>query len=183
MFSAAELQNLYCQFNAEYFDGALPPCKLTWSRALTRAAGNIDVRRREIKLSVPLLIEAFISESLFAPEYSICGVPCENSERAIGEILKHEMIHLWLFEKGLPHGHTPEFRRKAHELGQPQTRHSIALPKPHRGWEYSCANCGDVFARRRRYGRPAACANCCKRFSKGRYDERFKLKGKRIIAA
>jgi predicted SprT family Zn-dependent metalloprotease len=181
--TTAELQNLYHQFNTEYFESTLPPCKLTWSRALTRAAGNIDVRRREIKLSVPLLLEAFHNGTLFAPEYSICGVLCDNSQTAIREILKHEMIHLWLFERGLPHGHTPEFRAKAREIGQPKTRHSITLPLPKSGWQYSCAACGDSFARRRRYGRPVACARCCKTFNKGQYDARFKLKGQRLTSA
>jgi hypothetical protein len=183
MIPVAELQNLYHQFNAEHFDGVLPPCTLSWSRALTRTAGNIDVRRRAIKLSVPLLIEAFRRDSLFAPQYTVCGVQCDNCESAVREILKHEMIHLWLYEKGLPHGHTPEFRHKARELGQPKTRHQIALPAPSSGWEYLCAHCGDAFTRRRRYGRPVACARCCKRFNKGRYDARFKLKGRRIAAA
>ena len=180
--STAELQTLYQALNAEYFKGMLPPCKVVWSRQLTRAAGNIAVKKREIKLSVPLLLEAFQNGSLFAPAYPICGVQCDNCDDAIREILKHEMIHLWLFERGFPHGHTPEFRRKARELGQPKTRHSIDLPKPKSGWEYSCTACGDAFARRRRFGRPVACARCCKRWNGGDYDARFKLRGKRIGA-
>lgn len=93
------------------------------------------------------------------------------------------MIHLWLYEKQLPHGHTPEFRRKAREIGQGKTRHAIDLPTPKTGWQYSCNACGDAFARRRRYGRPVACARCCKQFNRGSYDARFKLRGKRIISA
>jgi predicted SprT family Zn-dependent metalloprotease len=90
------------------------------------------------------------------------------------------MIHLWLHVRGLPHGHTPEFRAKARELGQPKTRHNITLPKPKTGWEYSCDACGETFMRRRRFGRPVACLRCCKRFARGEYDARFKLKGKRL---
>jgi hypothetical protein len=140
------------------------------------------VRKREIKLSIPLLIEAFQTGTLFGAEYFICGVQCDNSEIAIREILKHEMIHLWLFEKGLPHGHTREFRAKARELGQPKTRHAIDLPAPKSGWQYLCITCGDTFSRRRRYGRPVACMRCCKRFNGGQYDARFKLKGKRLTS-
>lgn len=180
---SSELQNLYQILNAEYFDSALPGCKISWSRQLTRAAGNIAVKKREIKLSIPLLLEAFQNGSLFAPEYSICGVQCDNCDDAIREILKHEMIHLWLFEKGLPHGHTPEFRKKARALGQPKTRHGIDLPAPKSGWQYSCLHCSAIFSRRRRYGRPVACARCCKRFNKGLYDARFKLRGRRIGSA
>lgn len=179
------LQNLYAELNARYFDCILPPCRIAWSRQLTRAAGNIDVKRAIIKLSVPLLIDAFDAidsptRSLFGPEYEVCGVPCQNAEEALREILKHEMIHLWLHVQGLPSGHTREFRVKAHDVGQPKTRHGIALPAPQTGWIYACACCFSEFSRRRRYGRPVACARCCKRFNNGKYHERFKLRGRRV---
>jgi hypothetical protein len=177
---ATDLSALYHDLNLKYFDAQLPPCQLLWSRQLTRAAGNIDVRRRVIKLSVPLLIEAYQSTSLFAPEYVVCGVPCASPQRALEEILKHEMIHLWLHVQGLPSGHTAEFRAKAKAIGQPRTRHGIALPIPKSGWIYSCASCRAEFSRRRRYGRAVACSRCCKQWNKGQYDERFKLRGRRI---
>lgn len=178
-----ELQLLYQSLNAEFFAGALPPCRIVWSRQLTRAAGNIEVRSRVIKLSVPILVDAFARNGLFAPEYSVCGVSCDNSDDAIREILKHEMIHLWLFERGVPHGHTPEFRAKANEIGQPRTRHDIALPARKSGWEYSCVHCHAKFVRRRRYGRAVACGKCCDLWSKGKFDPRFRLKGKRILSS
>lgn len=171
---------LYDELNQKYFEGTLPACRIEWSRRLTRAAGNIDVRRRLIKLSMPLLVDAFRRESLFAPEFSVCGVPCDDPAHALEEILKHEMIHLWLHERGLPSGHTPEFRAKARAIGQPRIRHGIALPIPKSGWIYACPICRAEFTRRRRYGRAVACAQCCKQWNKGRYDDRFKLRGRRI---
>lgn len=177
----AELQTLYQELNALYFDNVLPGCRITWTRRLTRAAGNIEVRKKTIKLSIPLLIEAFEDNSLFAPEFIICGVACDGPQSALREILKHEMIHLWLHERGLPSGHTGEFRAKARAIGQPRTRHSIPLPPPRRGWLYTCAVCGHEFARRRRYGRAVACGPCCKVHNRGAFDARFKLRGKRII--
>src|SRR5687768_3219785 len=90
------LAALYDELNQSYFDNILPPCRMVWSRRLTRAAGNIDVRRKVIKLSVPLLIESFQNGSLFGATFPICGVACDSSEAALREILKHEMIHLWL---------------------------------------------------------------------------------------
>jgi hypothetical protein len=176
------LQELYCELNQTYFDGSLPPCRILWSRKLTRTAGNIDVRHRIIKLSVPLLIDAFHSATLFGPEYYVCGVRCATSDEALREILKHEMIHLWLHVQQLPSGHTAEFRHKARQVGQPKTRHDIELPTPRAGWLYSCPVCSESFHRRRRYGRPVACARCCKRFNDGHYHERFKLRGRRIVA-
>lgn len=180
MTSEATLQALYSELNALYFENMLPPCRILWSRRLTRAAGNIEVRRRVIKLSVPLLIESFHNDSLFTPQFVICGVSCDSRDSALREILKHEMIHLWLHEQNLPSGHTAEFRAKARALGQPKTRHGIALPPPRRGWLYSCGYCGHEFTRRRRYGRPVACGPCCKKHNGGTFDAQFKLRGKRI---
>ncbi|HEX8552028.1 MAG TPA: SprT-like domain-containing protein [Abditibacteriaceae bacterium] len=173
-----DLQTLYTELNTEYFDAILPPCDIRWSRRLTRAAGVIRVQKREIRLSVPLLVEPW--QTLLPPTFQICGVACDSFESASREILKHEMIHLWLYVKGLPHGHTPEFRRKAREIGQPRTRHNIALPPPTTGWIYRCEVCRSELHRRRRFGRSVACAACCKTHNRGKYDERFKLRGHKI---
>lgn len=183
LINGAALQNLYEDLNADCFDGILPPCHIVWSRQLTRTAGNINVRLRLIKLSVPLLLDAFRTNSLFGTEHIVCGVRCTDAEEAVREILKHEMIHLWLHEQGLPSGHTPEFRAKAKSIGQPRTRHNITLPPPRSGWVYACQTCGDSFTRRRRYGKPVACARCCKRFNGGQYHERYKLRGRRVVSA
>ena len=173
----SDLSSLYQDLNLRYFEGILPPCELRWSRRLTRAAGTIRCEKRLITLSVPLLVEPFQQPDA---AFDICGVRCASYEHAVREILKHEMIHLWLFEKKLPHGHTPAFRAKARAIGQPRTRHNIALPPPTSGWLYRCAVCNSELHRRRRFGRPVACATCCKIHNRGRYDERFKLRGSRI---
>lgn len=175
-----DLQGLYQTFNGEHFAGALPPCRIIWSRQLTAAAGNIDVRARVIKLSTPILVEAFSASNLFPSEYSVCGVRCSNPEDAICEILKHEMIHLWLYEQQLPHGHTAAFRAKARSMNQHSIRHDIALPKPKTGWEYRCHHCQSTFIRRRRYGRAVACGKCCEKWGNGKFDSRFKLRGRRL---
>lgn len=180
MMDSAVLLQLYDQFNYQYFDASLPRCAIIWSRQLTRTAGNIDVQALKIKLSYPLLVEAFTPKGLFPPEFDICGVRCDSSEKAVEEILKHEMIHLWLHVQNLPSGHTAQFRAKARQIGQPKTRHQIETPKPRSGWEYSCATCKSTFTRRKRFGHPVACATCCKKFNKGKFDARFKLRGKHI---
>lgn len=178
--SEFNLQALYAEFNTQYFNGVLPPCRIVWSRQLTRAAGNIHVKARLIKLSVPLLLETFEKPSLFPREYSVCGVRCEDAQSAVREILKHEMIHLWLFVRGLPHGHTAAFRAKARHLGQTKIRHEIEVPAPKCGYLYSCPNCAREYSRRRRYGRARACGPCCKAFNGGVYHERFKLRGRKL---
>lgn len=177
----SDLQALYHDLNTTYFDSTLPPCRITWSRQLSRTAGNIDVRKRAMKLSIPVLIDAFRNDSLFAAEHKVCGVLCDSPEAALREIMKHEMIHLWLHEQGLPSGHTAAFRAKARAIGQPRTRHNIALP-PRSGWIYTCPICNNQLTRRRRYSRPVACPRCCNRFNGGKFHERFKLRGRRITA-
>ncbi len=176
------LQALYGELNALHFDSILPPCEIRWSRQLTRAAGNINVRERIIKLSQPILVGAFQTDSLFPIEYAVCGVLCASKEDAAREILKHEMIHLWLHIQSLPSGHTAQFRAKAKQIGQPKTRHGIALPAPKNGWIYSCAHCRNEFTRRRRYSRAVACAQCCKSFNRGQFDARFRLRGRRVAS-
>jgi len=176
-YSLAKLQALYDELNDLSFDGILPPCEMKWSRRLTRAAGTIRCERRLVTLSVPLLVDPFVVPGA---AFEICGVICDSYESALREILKHEMIHLWLYVQKLPHGHTPAFRAKARAIGQPRTRHNIALPPPMSGWIYSCSFCPSELHRRRRFSRPVACASCCKRHSRGKYDERFKLKGRRL---
>ena len=167
-----ELGALYQALNREFFDDELPPCSIKWSRRLTRAAGNIRVQTRLITLSLPLLCDVWKPDGAF----EVCGVRCASPEAAVREILKHEMIHLWLFEHGLPCGHTREFRVKARQIGQPKTRHGIELPAPKSGWVYECALCGAQVFRRRRFGRRVACARCSGRG----YDERFRLRGRRL---
>ena len=170
------LEVLWERLNARHFDSSLPPCRIEWSRRLTRAAGNIDVKKRIVKLSIPLLLEAFAE----GKSHTVVGLRCDSSQQAVEEILKHEMIHLWLFERGLPCGHTPEFRRKAREIGQPRTRHDIARPLPASGWIYTCARCNAQVVRRKRFGRARACARCCKMWSGGKFDARFALRGRKI---
>ena len=167
---------LYDQINAEFFGANLPNCEIRWSRRLTRAAGNIRVQSRVISLSIPLLIDAFADGAT----HEVCGVAACDGATALREILKHEMIHLWLHVQGLPCGHTREFRVKARQIGQPKTRHGIALPAPKNGWIYSCPHCAQQIARRRRVSRVGACAACCRLYNGGKFDARFTLRGKRI---
>ncbi len=174
--SETDLPAWYQSLNREFFNGELPPCSIKWSRRLTRTAGNIRVEVRLITLSVPLLFDVWKGDTVF----EVCGVRCTSPEQALAEILKHEMIHLWLFERKLPCGHTREFRRKAREIGQPKTRHGIALPAPKSGWVYECASCQAKMFRRRRLGRRVACAKCCHQLGGGDYDERFRLRGRRL---
>ena len=154
----------------------MPPCEIRWSRRLTRAAGNIRVQNRVITLSVPLLIDAFNDGA----RYEVCGVAACDGAMALCEILKHEMIHLWLHVQNLPCGHTAAFRAQARAISQPKTRHGIALPAPKSGWIYWCAHCQAQIARRRRLSHVGACARCCDLHNGGKFDARYLLRGRRV---
>jgi len=167
-----ELLAIYQFLNTEFFGAQLPPCSIRWSRRLTRTAGNIRVQTRVITLSLPLLNDVWRE----GPCFEVCGVSCDCPESALVEILKHEMIHLWLHIEGLPCGHTREFRQKARQIGQSKTRHGIALPAPKQGWVYECGACHAQLFRRRRFGKRVSCGGC----ARGRYDEAFRLRGRKI---
>ena len=143
--------------NAHFFDGRLPPCKRSWNNRFRRVAGRIDCHRQQIELS--------------APHYEACGTA------ALGVVFIHELIHLSLFADKKPFGHTREFKWRSSSLGLIDVHHELPLPdrlKPRKAHLYRCA-CGRIVESRIRFRKPRACAHCCKRFARGRYDDRFRL--------
>ncbi|TAJ23398.1 MAG: M48 family peptidase [Nitrospirae bacterium] len=154
-----DLQTLWADLNGRYFDHALPPIEIAWSRRLTVAAGMFSSRggprvndpaacRRLIRLSAPLLREQ--------PNADLVGT------------LAHEMIHQWQFDllKRRPN-HGPDFRRKMDEMNRDglgiTVRHNLedavlALAK----YAWRCLGCGKIYHRRRRTIRPGRhrCGSC-----------------------
>ncbi|MEM1055782.1 MAG: SprT-like domain-containing protein [Bacteroidota bacterium] len=58
-----------------------------------------------------------------------------------------------------------------------------AEPGAFGGWvgvEAVCPGCGETVRRSRKPKRPTACASCCQRYAEGRYDERFRLRFRRL---
>lgn len=145
--------------NQRFFAGALPECRLGWNRRFRNLGGRIDCTRRRVELS--------------APHYEACGAA------AIGVVLLHEMIHLSLFEERRPFGHTPLFKSRSVALGMPRIHHEMPLPDRLKGRRnthlYACP-CGAVIRSRIQFRAPRACAACCRRHAKGRYDARFQLR-------
>jgi predicted SprT family Zn-dependent metalloprotease len=99
----------------------------------------------------------------------------------------HELAHLVAYERAgnrriKPHG--PEWRRACAELGIPGERASHHLPLPtrqiKRKWRYICPGCWAAMERVRRMRGHVACYECCRRFSGGNYDSRFRFIEKRI---
>lgn len=157
--SVEPLLTLWTNLNRRYFQGALPPIPIEWSRRLTSSAGmfvcrvgprhthmqsTIDqTRRRCIKLSSVLL-------------------PTQNLDldRETMTTLAHEMIHQWQYDvlKRRPN-HGQDFRRMMARMNQDglgiTIYHSLgkavtALAK----YAWRCQQCGSMYRRQRRTIQP-----------------------------
>lgn len=96
--------------------------------------------------------------------------------------LKHELAHLVAYERSGrrridPHG--PEWRSACAELGiaGESAYHDLPLARrpvkrPH---AYECPHCRMLIERVRPIRRAVACYDCCRKFNRGGYDQRFKL--------
>ena len=101
--------------------------------------------------------------------------------------LLHELAHLVAYERCRsrhirPHG--PEWQEACRELGIPGEQASHHLPLPSRRlkkrWRYICPRCWACVERVRRMKGHNACYTCCKRYSRGVYDERFRFLEQRL---
>lgn len=149
---------LFDRANAELFRSSLPPCRRTWNRRFRSVAGRIECRSRTIELS--------------SAHFEACGVA------ALGAVLIHEMIHLYLFEQRMPYGHNSAFKIMSRSAGLPSVYHELPLPtrlKRQRSWHLYRCSCGIELRSRVRFRTPRACASCCRRFNRSRYDERYRL--------
>ena len=150
-------ERLFGVANDRYFANQLPRCRRVWNRRFRGLAGRIECRSKTIELS--------------SAHYEQCGIG------AMGIVLVHEMIHLALFTERLPHGHTGEFKRRSYSLGLPRIYHELPLPnrlvRPKR-YVYACT-CGLQVESKIRFRAPRACATCCRKFNRGRFDRRFRL--------
>ena len=157
----------WTDLNRRYFQGALPPIAIEWSRRLTSSAGMFVCRvgprhripqttderapRRCIRLSAVLLPD---------------GGPDPQRETLI--TLAHEMIHQWQYDilKRRPN-HGPDFRRMMARMNQDglgiTLYHSLgravaALTK----YAWRCQHCGSIYRRHRRtiHPRRHLCGSC-----------------------
>jgi SprT protein len=135
--------------------------RVEWNARMRTAVGRAEPRRVLITLN-PML-QKFGTEEI---------------ERT----LRHELAHLLAQHRAgrrriLPHGR--EWRRACRDLGIGGERACHKLPLMPRQlaprYLYRCRNCQRDFPRVRRIRRAIACLACCRRFARGRYDERFRL--------
>jgi predicted SprT family Zn-dependent metalloprotease len=107
-----------------------------------------------------------------------------------GEILRtllHELAHLVAYERAgrrriRPHG--AEWQQACVDLGIPGESASHRLNLPSRSmrkkWLYVCPRCQARVERVKRMARYSACWPCCRQFSAGKYDGRFRFAERRL---
>ena len=95
-----------------------------------------------------------------------------NDESPVRDTILHEIAHA---KAGYRAAHGPKWRAIARQLGCPPRacydHRSIQVPA--RAWVGTCPNCADTIARHRRFDKILACAKCCRRYAKNRFDRRF----------
>ena len=95
-----------------------------------------------------------------------------NEEPHVRDTLLHEIAHA---KAGYRAAHGPKWREVACALGcRPRACYDHrAINVPARAWIGTCPNCADTIARHRRFDKILACAKCCRRYAKNRFDRRF----------
>ena len=138
-------------------------------------ASRISVEwRRRLRSSAGL---AYTSKMLIVLNPRLAEFGPAEIERT----LKHELAHLlaahWGGRRVAAHG--KEWRRACITLGIPDEKRTHTLPLPRRTLArphvYRCPRCTQEVRRVKPFRCRAACYVCCREFSRGRYDERFRL--------
>ena len=136
--------------------------QVEWNARLTTCAGRADYRKKRISLNPHLRA---------------------HGAEEIDRTFRHELAHLLAqFRAGrkriLPHG--AEWRQACHDLaiGDEKRCHTLPFPVRQRSrrYLYRCPNCRADFPRVRRIRRAIACLACCRAYSGGRFDARFRLR-------
>src|SRR5215471_5792803 len=135
--------------------------RVEWNPRLKTCAGRADYREKLISLN-PLL---------------------RDHGDEVDRTLRHELAHLLAqFRVGrrriAPHG--TEWRRACVDLGIAGEARCHDLPFATQVYAaryvYRCPNCKEEFPRVRRIRRAIACLACCRKYNRGDFDPRFRLK-------
>jgi predicted SprT family Zn-dependent metalloprotease len=136
--------------------------QVEWNPRFRTCAGRADSVRSLISLNPRLL---------------------DHGPAEIDRTFRHELAHLLAhFRAGrrriAPHG--AEWKTACRDLGigDESSCHNLPFPVRRRTprYLYSCPNCRSDFPRVRPVRRAIACLACCRKYNRGKYDERFRLK-------
>ncbi len=96
--------------------------------------------------------------------------------------LRHELAHLIAYERAGRRRievHGPEWRAACAELGIPNEQPFHNLPfkrkRMRRNFAYVCPQCSTTIRRVKKIQRTVACYACCRKYSGGLFDSRFRL--------
>ena len=156
----ATLQLLFAQLNNECFGGEIPTHRIAYNARFSNSAGRITYKPPIIELS---------------PKHF------EAAPHALRETLLHEMIHAWLYARGMNPGHTAAFKKKMRELGLSSIYHDMgsALPRRESAQRFilRCDRCTLELLRKRRPREEMSCGRCSSR----RFDPRYPLRVFEIV--
>jgi predicted SprT family Zn-dependent metalloprotease len=155
------LENIFHELNCLHFEDSLPLPKLSWNARLASTAGRFCPGFRHPILPLPAEIEvaAYLRD-------------LPDGYDHIRDTMLHEMIHYFLWHRKRPHGHTPEFHQIMKRVGA-QRYNTVPRLRAVKYW-YECQGCRKRVPARRKL-RPSACYACCKKYSRGEFDNRFRL--------
>jgi SprT protein len=152
-------REIVCAVNA---DGLAAEIQVEWNARLCSAAGRADSRRNLISLNPRLH---------------------DHDAAEIERTLRHELAHLLAqFRAGRrrisPHG--AEWQKACRDLGIADEARCHTLPFPVRQrvrrFLYRCSRCGKDFPRVRRIKRTVACLDCCRKYNRGKFDPKARLR-------
>lgn len=155
------LSAVFSKLNEAHFDGFLDPPALGWNTRLRSSSGRFIPGSRKHWREDPARIE--IASYLLEEE---------NGASLVQDTMAHEMIHYWLWVRRRDYGHTAEFWSKMTLMGV--SRYNPVPRKQSFKYSYYCKSCLKVYPARRKLG-VLACADCCNRFSGGRFDPKFAI--------
>jgi len=107
----SELQLAYDRFNADLFEGTLPPCLITLQRSAARVAGYFSHRRFGGKAGA-------VTDEIAMNPMHFQATPAAQMQAL--QTLVHEMAHLWQFHFGKPSKksyHNAEWAEKMEAIG------------------------------------------------------------------
>ncbi len=152
-----DLNRVFTEWNLKYFRGALPVPELRWNSRLKTTAGRFIPQTR----------------SKAAIEIATYLLSLADAEALVKDTIGHEMIHYWLWLKRKPYGHTAEFYKLMNEMGVSRYN-PVPIHRPFKHC-YICDECGQKIMVRKRLPK-AACAECCNRYSEGKYHSDYTLR-------
>ena len=173
--------------------------RVEWNARLKTCAGRADYRERLISLN-PLLRD--LNHSLTEPASPGENLECKMHSRfeaarrgseagampgtiheEVDRTLRHELAHLlaqWRVGRKRIAPHGKEWRRACRDLGIANEARCHNLPFAAKVYAprylYRCPNCKETFPRVRKIRRAIACLACCRKYNRGDFDPRFRLK-------